>query len=140
LQFLTKNEQDTQNLGKDFGTKCTGGEVFLLTGELGGGKTQFAKGLARGLAVEANITSPTFNYENIYKGKKGLTLYHFDLYREEVLDPDIAALFSEAISDNKAVVVVEWAERAKAIWPKGAKVVNFKWTSESERMIDVISH
>lgn len=105
-------------------------------GELGGGKTQFAKGLAKGLGVTEYITSPTFNYENIYNGQNGLTVYHFDLYREEVLDPDIEALFNEATHDKKGVVVVEWAERAKAIWPKGAKALTFRWVSENEREIE----
>jgi tRNA threonylcarbamoyladenosine biosynthesis protein TsaE len=104
---------------------------------LGGGKTQFTKGLAEGLGVADYITSPTFNYENIYHSSKGINLYHFDLYREEVLDPDIAALFKEAVEDKKGVVVVEWAERAKDIWPEGAHVVNFKWVSENEREVTI---
>lgn len=87
--------------------------------------------------MKENITSPTFNYENIYEGSSGLTLYHFDLYREEVLDPVIEALFSEAIKEKHGVVLVEWAERAKKIWPKGAKVLTFKWIGEQKREIDV---
>lgn len=137
MLHITTSEKDTKELGKSFGQNCRGGEIFLLVGELGGGKTQFAKGLAEGLEVKEPITSPTFNYENIYTGRDSLKMYHFDLYREEVLDPDIEALFKEATQDPTGVVVVEWAERAKEIWPKGAKIISFKWVGENEREINV---
>jgi tRNA threonylcarbamoyladenosine biosynthesis protein TsaE len=77
---------------KTLAQKLKGGETFLLCGDLGGGKTQFVKGLALGLDISADITSPTFTYEKIYAGPK-LNLYHFDLYREEILDPDIKVCY-----------------------------------------------
>jgi tRNA threonylcarbamoyladenosine biosynthesis protein TsaE len=101
---------------------------------LGGGKTQFTKGLAKGLDIADNIVSPTFTYEKIYKGRK-LTLYHFDLYREEILDPDIKALILEAKEDNNGVIVIEWADRLKEFKLKGAKKFAFKWKGENEREI-----
>lgn len=104
---------------------------------MGGGKTQFAKGLAEGLGITETVTSPTFTYEKIYKNKKGLNLYHFDLYREDILDEDIKALFLEAVSGKENVVVVEWAERAKEIWPLNYYLVEFKWVGEHEREITV---
>jgi len=94
------------------------------------------KGLAAGLGVADNVTSPTFTYEKIYKGEK-LTLYHFDLYREEKLDPDIELLINEAYMDKKGIVVIEWAERAKEIWPKNHTYIYFKWKSENERQIEI---
>lgn len=108
-----------------------------MCGELGGGKTQFTKGLAEGLCVKENITSPTFTYEKIYKGNRSLALYHFDLYREEKLDPDIELLMKEALADSKGVVAIEWAERAREIWPRKYFEVVFKWIGENERDINI---
>lgn len=108
----------------------------MLTGELGGGKTQFVKGLALGLGINENITSPTFNYQNIYEGTR-LSLYHFDLYREDQLDEDIKLLLKESMADKKAVTVVEWAERGGKIWPKTATRADFEWISETVRKVEV---
>ena len=137
MQFITKNEKDTANLGNSFGEKCKGGEIFLLSGDLGAGKTQFTKGLANGLEISDDITSPTFTYEKIYSGRDNLTLYHFDLYREILLDQDIKLLLDEAFSDPKGVTAVEWSERGEGNWPKRAKRVELKWISEKEREITV---
>jgi tRNA threonylcarbamoyladenosine biosynthesis protein TsaE len=93
--------------------------------------------LARGLQISDNITSPTFTYEKIYKGKD-LILYHFDLYREEVLDPDIKALMEEAFSDPDSVTAVEWAERMKDFKPKYTNKLSFTWKGDNEREIKVI--
>lgn len=137
--YISKNEKDTIKLGEKLGKDLKGGEVFLLTGELGGGKTQLVKGIAKGLGVKKDITSPTFTYEKIYNGKK-LTLYHFDLYREVTLDPDIRALMTEAFSDERGVTAIEWAERMGDFSPgKGKKVKNlkFSWKGESERSIEI---
>lgn len=135
MKFITKSEKETVSLGQKFGRKSKGGEVYLLTGDLGGGKTQFTKGLALGLGVMEPITSPTFNYENIYPAPEGRTLYHFDLYRNEVLDEDIRDLMLEAFADKKGITVVEWAERAKDFWPKKALLLEFGWVSENRRCL-----
>lgn len=137
MQYTTKSEKETKKIGKFFGQDCSGGEIFLLSGDLGAGKTQFTKGLAEGLKIKENITSPTFTYEKIYTGRDGLTLYHFDLYRELLLDQDIKLLLEEAFSDPKGVVSVEWSERGDGSWPNHAKNVEIKWISETEREITV---
>ncbi len=108
-----------------------------MIGDLGGGKTHFTKGLATGLGVAEPVTSPTFNFENIYQGKK-LSLYHFDLYRNGEVDEDIGFLIKEAISDKDGVVVIEWAERARSYWPSRYTLIKFNWISDQERMISVI--
>lgn len=110
-----------------------------MTGELGGGKTQFTKGLALGLGIEEPVTSPTFNYENIYSARDGLRLHHFDLYRSEKIDEDIRGLMLESFTDPKVITVVEWAERAKDFWPPEATVVEFDWASERVRDIKITS-
>lgn len=107
-----------------------------MSGELGGGKTQFVKGLAVGLNIPDDITSPTFNYEKIYNGKK-LTLYHFDLYRENTLDEDIKLLMKEAFSDKSGVVAVEWSKRMGDFKPLEYTEVFFEWKGENERKITI---
>jgi tRNA threonylcarbamoyladenosine biosynthesis protein TsaE len=136
VKHSSKSEQNTIEFGKSYGEKSRGGDVFLLTGDLGGGKTQFVKGLAQGLGVTADITSPTFTYEKIYQGQE-LILYHFDLYREEVLDQDIRLLMEEALADPKGITAIEWAERAKGDWPKDYVLLEFEWKGENEREITI---
>ncbi len=107
-----------------------------MSGELGGGKTQFVKGLAKGLLISEDITSPTFTYEKIYNGPK-ISLYHFDLYREEVLDQDIKLLIEEAIKDKNGVLAVEWADRLGDFKPSKYTSINFKWKGEHERELEI---
>ena len=145
MRHTTLSEKDTQKLGIKYGKKCKGGEVFLLSGELGTGKTQFTKGLALGLGITADITSPTFTYEKIYtssklargNGKKGLTLYHFDLYREIILDEDIKLLMQEAFNDEAGVTAVEWSGRMGKFLPQKYFKVQFAWSAENERKIQI---
>lgn len=111
-----------------------------MIGDLGGGKTQFTKGLAKGLGINEHITSPTFNYENIYQTDKGANLYHFDLYRSETIDEDIKELLLEAFDDKSGVTVVEWAEGARDFWPKGATLIKFDWVTENQRNITINSN
>jgi tRNA threonylcarbamoyladenosine biosynthesis protein TsaE len=137
LEKLTKSEAETIRLGQDFGAKSSGGEVFLLSGDLGGGKTQFVKGLALGLGITEYITSPTFTYEKIYQGEVGLSLYHFDLYREDQVSEDVLGMINDALSDKKGICAVEWSERApQNTWPKNSTHIFFKWEGDHERRIE----
>jgi tRNA threonylcarbamoyladenosine biosynthesis protein TsaE len=136
LNFISYSEKNTRALGKKSGEVLRGGEIFLLVGDLGGGKTQFTKGLAEGLGITEPVTSPTFNYENIYQGER-LKLYHYDLYRNDEIDNDIRDLMLESFSDKGGVTVVEWAERARLHWPKGATLVEFDWIDENTREIKI---
>ena len=83
LAFTTVSAEKTRELGARIGAACAGGEVFLLSGDLGAGKTCLTQGVARGLGVEATVTSPTFVTHMQYLGGRGLALEHFDFYRLE---------------------------------------------------------
>ena len=103
--------EDTFLLGKSLGEHLGGGEIILLDGALGAGKTVFVKGLGSALGLDFNdITSPSFTLVNRYDA--ALTLYHLDLYR---LPDGVAAAnavdLDELLSDERAVIVIEWAER-----------------------------
>jgi tRNA threonylcarbamoyladenosine biosynthesis protein TsaE len=102
---------ETFDLGKKIGSQLQGGEILLLDGPLGAGKTVFVKGLAAGLDVDAEeVTSPSFTLVNPYEGR--LPLFHIDLYR---LDAGASAAHAvdldELITNEQAVIVIEWAER-----------------------------
>ena len=112
-EYQTSNAAETFALGKQIGAQLSGGEVLLLNGPLGAGKTVFAKGLAAALDIDPEeVTSPSFTLVNPYLGR--LPLFHIDLYR---LDEGAAAAHAvdleELLTDERAVIVIEWAERLK---------------------------
>lgn len=101
---------ETQRLGERLGRRARAGDIVLLTGELGAGKTAFTQGIGRGLGIAQTINSPTFTILKEYEGR--LPLYHFDLYRIE--DPDeLFALGFDRYFEGDGVCVVEWADRAE---------------------------
>lgn len=107
----TASAAETKKLGEKFATRLEKGDAVLLTGEIGSGKTTFLQGLARGLGITGQITSPSFNIIKHHPGDHvGLT--HIDLYRLRDLsaEADSAGLL-EALSDEKNVTVIEWADR-----------------------------
>ena len=103
--FLSRSEKDTYAFAKRVADRLKGGEVILLNGDLGAGKTTFTKGLALALGVKETVTSPTFTYVKEYDGR--LPLFHFDMYR--VADADeVYELGLEEYFYRGGVVVVEW--------------------------------
>jgi len=92
-----------------------GGEVIELRSDLGGGKTTFVRGLVRGAGSRDHVASPTFTLNRIYRAKN-LSIYHYDFYRLD--DPGILAeQLAESIGDDKAIVIVEWADIVKDVLP-----------------------
>lgn len=112
LTITTNSEEETQSLGFKLASALAAGDIILLTGELGAGKTVFVKGLAKGLGVKQPVTSPTFTILHIYEGR--LPLYHFDLFRLEKIDPLEFANYEEYLFGN-GVAVVEWGEKIESL-------------------------
>ena len=112
--WTSHSPEETQSLGAQFGKSLRGGEILLLSGQLGAGKTLFVKGLAQSLGVpEDEVTSPSFTLVNHYTGR--LKLYHIDLYRlNEGATAAHAVDLDELLMDERAVIVIEWAERMGA--------------------------
>lgn len=110
-QVTSQSEDDTFNLGVRIGSQLSGGEIILLDGALGAGKTMLVKGVAHALSIDKEeVTSPSFTLVNPHPGK--LLLYHIDLYRlDEGAKAAHAVDLDEILTDEKAVVVIEWAER-----------------------------
>jgi len=110
-EWTSRDARETFDLGREIGAQLRGGEILLLDGPLGAGKTVFVKGLAAGLKVDPDeVTSPSFTLVNPYNGR--LPLFHIDLYR---LDAGASAAHAvdleELLTDEHAVIVIEWAER-----------------------------
>jgi len=110
-EWTSRDARETFDLGREIGAQLRGGEILLLDGPLGAGKTVFVKGLAAGLNVDPDeVTSPSFTLVNPYSGR--LPLFHIDLYR---LDAGASAAHAvdleELLTDEHAVIVIEWAER-----------------------------
>jgi len=133
-EFVTGSPAETFALAERISETLHGGEKFLLEGELGAGKTVFAKGLAAGLEIDpADVTSPSFTLVNIHEGR--LRLYHIDLYRLDAGSQKHLGL-EEILADEKAVTAIEWAERMDVVPPR-AVVVEMSYVSESERKIRI---
>lgn len=108
-EFVTRTTGETIALGERLGAVLCAGDVLVLTGDLGAGKTQLTKGIARGMGVADDVTSPTFTIEMVYEGSE-LPLYHFDLYRLDHPDQlDDTGLFDVLEGDGPCVI--EWGEQ-----------------------------
>ncbi len=110
-EWISQEAAETFSLGQHVGAQLIGGEILLLSGPLGAGKTVFVKGIATALGLDpGEVTSPTFTLVNPYSGR--LTLYHIDLYRlDEGASAAHAVDLDELLRDEEAVLVIEWAER-----------------------------
>ena len=152
--FISHNAAETEALGETLAQQVEAGWVIGLLGDLGAGKTQFVKGLARGLGSPAHVHSPTFALLNIYPGGR-LTLFHLDLYRLDTREQIRTAGLEEYLRPS-GVAVVEWAEKlsdetsppkpqdhcltqppgvAQPVSPLFTRLVRFEVLGEMERRI-----
>lgn len=107
---LSKSPDETLRLGERWGREARPGWVIGLTGDLGAGKTQLVKGIARGLGIAARIQSPTFTLVHEYREGR-LPLYHIDLYRLDTAQQVVAAGLEPYFYQSEGVTVIEWVER-----------------------------
>ena len=115
MEFIVNSIEETTNIGFKLGKLLNSGDIVCLTGDLGTGKTHITKGIAKGLNITDNITSPTFNIVNEYDTGR-LKLNHFDVYR--VSDPDeIYAIGFDDYIFSDAVSIIEWANYIEEILP-----------------------
>ena len=112
MELISKSCEETIEYGSEFGKSLKGGEVVILTGCLGCGKTVFTKGIARALDITENVTSPSFSIMNVYRGS--LDLYHFDFYRIENRS-EMDDLLEDYLYTEQGVTVIEWGDKMKEI-------------------------
>jgi len=137
-EWIAFNERETFDLGVRIGEQLSGGEIILLNGPLGAGKTVFVKGVARALGLDdANVTSPSFTLVNVHQGR--LLLYHIDLYRlEEGASAAHAVDLDEVLTDESAVVIIEWAARlGNYPLPPGGRRVSISGDGDSPRYFSI---
>jgi len=136
--YLSSSPEETQKIAADLASGLKGGEVILLSGGLGAGKTAFTAGLAKGLGIKARVTSPTFTVVNRYTSGR-LPLAHFDLYR--IHDPEelFELGWDEFLSDC-GIVCVEWFALAGAELPPDAILVELSAAEDRSRRITVNLH
>lgn len=132
LDFISHSPEQTQRLGARLGELLSPGDVILLEGGLGAGKTVFAQGVAMGLGIEEPVTSPTFTLIHEYQGR--VPLYHVDLYRIGGA-VEAADLGLEDYLYGDGITLIEWPERAAGILPRAYIVVALRPVSETKRGI-----
>ena len=134
-QLYSLSETETARYGEALGRTLSGGEMILLQGELGTGKTVFARGIAAGLGIDpAQVGSPTFVLVEKHAGR--LTLFHADLYRLDRTE-DMFDLSLDEFADAESVVVVEWGERLPDALREGALEVTFTDLGDDSRRITI---
>lgn len=131
--FISHSPQETESLGEQIGKTTPAGCVIGLTGDLGAGKTQFVKGLARGLGATERVHSPTFALLNLYTSGR-MPLYHLDLYRLDT-DEQITGAGLDQYFCPDGIAVVEWFERWQGPRPNDFRSVHIEIVGERERRI-----
>ena len=130
MEYLSKSVLQTQNIAKQFAKTLKKGDVVLLNGEMGAGKTVFVKGVAKALGITAQITSPTYAYMNDYDG----ILYHYDCYRLSSGEDAEGLGLTDYFYAN-GICIIEWAQNIESVLPKNCKVVNITKIDEKQRSI-----
>jgi tRNA threonylcarbamoyladenosine biosynthesis protein TsaE len=129
---VTRSEDETADVARELAAALNAGDVILLSGNLGAGKTAFVRGLASGLGLDPeDVSSPTFTLVHEYRGGR-LTLYHADLYRLERIATEDIGLEEMGVGDG--VLAIEWPDRLANAMP-GAREVQIEIVDENTRQI-----
>ncbi len=134
-KLISHSENETKLIGKKFAEKLKKGDVIVLTGELGSGKTKFTEGVLEYFGLENEISSPTFNIVNEYISKN-INIYHFDVYRLEDED-EFYAIGGEEYFD-KGVCLIEWGEMIESVLPKKYIHITFNRNYENDDSREIV--
>jgi len=135
MTIITNNEAETVSEGEKLGRTLSAGAVVALCGELGAGKTAFTRGLATGLGITANVSSPTFTIVNEYPGKT--PLFHFDMYRLDNED-ELFDIGWDDYLERGGVCAVEWSEKAPGAFLSDAIIVRIENLGGDMRRLEII--
>ena len=130
-QFISKSETETKNFAKQLASKLKTGDVVVLTGELGSGKTKFTEGFLSYFGLENEISSPTFTIVNEYK-KDNINIFHFDVYRLE----DISEFYESGGDEyfEQGICLIEWGELIQDALPKNYLNIVFEKSEDDENI------
>lgn len=126
---------ETFDYGRQLGAELQPGDVLALTGDLGAGKTCLVKGIAHGLGIAQEVTSPTFTLIHEYRGGR-LLLYHVDLYRLDSVEQAVAIGIEDYLG-NDGVTVIEWAEKIESLLPPATRHVRIEFMNDNSRRIEI---
>lgn len=129
--FISESEEETYLWAQSYAQSLEKGDVVLLDGDMGAGKTVIAKGLAKGLGIGCEVTSPTYAYINDYEGR----LFHFDCYRLESEEQALRLGFADYF-DMGGICLIEWSERIRGLLPENCKTVKITKTGADTREIE----
>ena len=130
---VTNSAAETRALGEKLASRLKAGDVVVLEGELGAGKSELARGIARGLGVTETVTSPSFTILNVYESGR-CPLYHFDWYRLES-EEELYELGMDEYLGGDGIAVVEWAERCPDAVPENVLRIRLEVTGGERRRI-----
>ncbi len=132
MEYVSKSTKQTLKIATEYAKTLKAGDVVLLDGEMGAGKTLFTQGIAKSLGIKEQITSPTYAYMNDYDG----ILYHYDCYRlSSGEDAEALGLTDYFYLDG--ICVIEWAQNIKSVLPKNCKIVKIEKINEKTRKITI---
>ena len=132
-KMITKTREETEAFACEYAKTLRAGDVVLLDGDMGAGKTVFSKGVAKGLGIEEEVTSPTYAYMNDYDGR----LFHYDCYRIESVEQAENLGLSDYF-DMGGICLIEWAQNIAPLLPRKVKRVIIRKLSENEREIECV--
>lgn len=132
FEILTKNNIETEELGYNFSSKISPGDVITLNGNLGSGKTTFVKGVLRGLNYKYEVTSPTYTLINEYNAD--FKIIHIDCYREKDINRWLNIGLTDYLTGNN-ILFIEWANYIQSILPNDINNISFKILNPNKRLI-----
>lgn len=133
IELHSNSVEQTILMGDKIGKQLKGGEILELMADVGGGKTTFVKGLAKGAGSKNHVSSPTFTISKVYKTPK-FEIVHFDFFRLQDIDL-VEYEIQESIFDPNTVIVVEWSDIIKHVLPEERLTINFALGQKDERLL-----
>lgn len=143
MKIITRNERETEKLGEKIAKKLLtikrGPQILCLVGDLGGGKTTFLRGFAKGLRIRERILSPTFILMRRFRTKnlRFKNFYHLDCYRIKNKEEIFKLQLKKIMKEKKNIVAIEWAEKIKKVIPPNAIWIKFKILGRGKRKIGI---
>ncbi len=136
-KIISRSEAETEKIAYELAMELPPGRVLTLNGDLGAGKTVFARGFARGLGIDEAVSSPTYTIAQEYNLPRGGRLYHLDLYRISSPEAGLAFGVDEFFNDPRSYALVEWPERVGDVIPDDAGRIFIRHINETEREITI---